>query len=77
MEIKLPLKDEEISAQTFSFGVKKEKLAEAELFDGHYLLRSNLCDKEPEWLWKLYMLLVQIEAVFRCFKRDFAPWPRD
>ena len=60
VEIELPLKDEEISAQTFSFRVKKEKLAEAELFDGHYLLRSNLSDKEPEWLWKLYMLLVQM-----------------
>ena len=44
VEIKLPLKDQEISAQTFSFRVKKEKLAQAELFDGHYLLRSNLSD---------------------------------
>ena len=75
VEIKLPLKDQEISAQTFSFRVKKEKLAQAELFDGHYLLRSNLSDKEPEWLWKLYMLLVQIEAVFRCFKNDLAIRP--
>jgi transposase len=75
VEIKLPLKDEEINAQTFSFRIKKEKLAEAELFDGHYLLRSNLSDKEPEWLWKLYMLLVQIEAVFRCFKNDLGIRP--
>lgn len=75
VEVKLPLKDQEISAQTFSFRVKKEKLAEAELFDGHYLLRSNLSDKEPEWLWKLYMLLVQIEAVFRCFKNDLGIRP--
>jgi transposase len=75
VEIKLPHKDDQISAQTFSFRVKKEKLAEAELFDGHYLLRSNLSDKEPEWLWKLYMLLVQIEAVFRCFKNDLSIRP--
>ena len=75
VEIKLPLKDEEISAQTFSFRIRKEKLAEAELFDGHYLLRSNLSDKEPQWLWKLYMLLVQIEAVFRCFKNDLGIRP--
>jgi transposase len=75
VEIKLPLKDQEINRQTFSFRVKKEKLAEAELFDGHYLLRSNLSDKEPEWLWKLYMLLVQIEAVFRCFKNDLGIRP--
>jgi transposase len=75
VEIKLPLKEEQISAQTFSFRVKKEKMAEAELFDGHYLLRSNLSDKDPEWLWKLYMLLVQIEAVFRCFKNDLGIRP--
>ena len=75
VEIKFPGKEEEISAQTFSFRVKKEKLAEAELYDGHYLLRSNLSDKEPEWLWKLYMLLVQIEAVFRCFKNDLGIRP--
>jgi len=47
----------------------------AELLDGHYLLRSNLSDKEPAWLWQLYMLLVQIEAVFRCFKNDLGIRP--
>jgi hypothetical protein len=67
---KAALKEEQISAQTFSFWVKKEKLAEAEFFDGHYFIRSNLKDKEAEWLWQLYMLLVQIEAVFRCFEND-------
>jgi len=75
VEVKLPQKDQEISAQTFSFQVRKEKLKEAELFDGHYLLRSNLSDKEPEWLWQLYMLLVQIESVFRCFKNDLGIRP--
>jgi hypothetical protein len=75
VEIMLSLKEEEINAKTFSFRVKKEKLTETELFDGHYLLRNNLSDKEPEWLWKLYMLLVQIEAVFRCFKNDLGIRP--
>lgn len=75
VEVKLPEKDQEVSAQTFSFQLKKKKLKEAELYDGHYLLRSNLSDKEPEWLWKLYMLLVQIEAVFRSFKNDLGIRP--
>jgi hypothetical protein len=75
VEIKLPLQDQEITRQTFSFRVKQEKLAEAELLDGHYLLRSNLSDQEPEWLWKLYLLLVQIEGVFRCFKNDLGIRP--
>jgi hypothetical protein len=75
VKIKLPAKDQEVSPQTFSFQVDKAKLAAAELDDGHYLLRTNLSDKEPEYLWKLYMLLVQIEAVFRCFKNDLGIRP--
>lgn len=75
VEVRLPGKEEEISAQTFSFAVRKEKLKEAQLYDGHYLLRTNLSDKEPEWLWQLYMLLVRIEGVFRCFKNDLGIRP--
>jgi hypothetical protein len=75
VEITLPRQDQEISRQTFSFRVKQEKLAEAELLDGHYLLRSNLSDQEPEWLWQLCLLLVQIEGVFRCFKNDLGIRP--
>jgi hypothetical protein len=70
VEVRLPKLEEEPSAKTFGFALKKEKLKEAELYDGHYLLRTNLSDKEPEWLWQLYMLLVRIEGVFRCFKND-------
>jgi hypothetical protein len=75
VEVRLPGEEEEICAQTFSFALKKEKLKEAELYDGHYLLRSNLSDKEPAWLWQLYMLLVRIEGVFRCFKNDLGIRP--
>ena len=34
-----------------------------ELYDGHYLLQSNLIASEPKETWKMYMLLVEIEAV--------------
>ena len=47
----------------------------AELYDGHYLRRSNLSDKEPAWLWPLYMLLVEIEAIFQSFKNDLGLRP--
>ena len=66
----LPKEDEPVNRQTFSFALDRKKLQEAELYDGHYLLRSNLTDKEPQWLWQLYMLLVEVEAVFRSFKND-------
>jgi transposase len=75
VEVRLPSQEEEVGAGTFSFALRKEKLKEAELYDGHYLLRSNLSDKEPEWLWQLYMLLVRIEGVFRCFKNDLGIRP--
>ena len=75
IEVRLPGPKEQVAAETFSFTLRKEKLKEAELYDGHYLLRSNLSDKEPEWLWQLYMLLVRIEGVFRCFKNDLGIRP--
>ena len=59
----------------FTFRLKREELKDAELYDGHYLLRSNLSGKEPEWLWKLYMLLVEIEGVFKTFKNDLGLRP--
>lgn len=70
VEIRLPKKDEAVNGETFGFELKKEKLAEAELNDGHYILRTNLTKSDPEWLWRLYMMLAQIEAAFRNFKND-------
>lgn len=70
VQVQLPAADQPVSRETFRFSVQQEKLADAELYDGHYLLRSNLTEQEPEWLWKLYMLLVEIEGVFRTFKND-------
>ena len=68
-------KGQRVEPGGFTFQLKKEELKEAELYDGHDLLRSNLSDKEPEWLWKLYILLVEIEAVFKSFKNDLGLRP--
>jgi hypothetical protein len=54
----------------FRFQLQKDKLRDAELYDGHFLLRSNLTGREPARLWKLYMRLLQIEAVFKSWKHD-------
>ena len=75
VSVQLPTVDEPVSRESFGFSVQQEKLAEAELYDGHYLLRSNLTQEEPAWLWKLYMLLVEIEGVFRSFKNDLQVRP--
>jgi hypothetical protein len=68
-------KPQKLEPGSFKFRLRQDALQEAELYDGHYLLRSNLSDKEPEWLWKLYMLLVEIEAVFKSFKNDLGLRP--
>ena len=75
VKIDLPTVDQIPSRETFKFSLQREKLKEAELYDGHYLLRSNLKDKEPKWLWELYLLLVEIEGVFRSFKNDLGIRP--
>ena len=40
----------------------KAKLKDAELRDGHYLLRTNLTGEDPAVLWTRYMQLTQIES---------------
>ena len=75
VSISVPPIGEELTPKNIRIRFNKEKLQEAELYDGHYLLRSNLSDKEPQWLWELYMLLVEIEGVFRNFKNDLGIRP--
>jgi len=70
VDVQLPKPDEAVTRQSFTFRLDKPKLQQAELRDGHYLLRTNLSADNPEQLWKLYMQLTQIEAAFRCLKTD-------
>src|SRR5437867_2572881 len=55
--------------------VDRAKLQAAELRDGHYLLRSNLTAEDPAVLWARYVLLTQIEAVFRSLKTELRVRP--
>jgi len=43
--------------------------------DGAYLLRTNLTEHTPEALWKMYVQLTEVEAVFRVLKGDLAIRP--
>src|SRR5207245_3764347 len=51
-------------AATFSFALNRKKLREVRRREGRYLLRSNLCGKDPGELWPLYIQLVEAEAAF-------------
>jgi transposase len=75
VKINLPKAREEVTRETFRFRLDKAKLKEAELRDGHYLLRTNLVAEDPAVLWDRYMQLTQIEAAFKCLKSDLGIRP--
>src|SRR3954447_9464623 len=75
VKINLPQANQEVTKETFTFQLDKAKLKEAELLDGHYLLRTNLVAEDPAVLWDRYVQLTQIEAAFKCLKSDLGIRP--
>jgi transposase len=75
VKINLPQADQAVTRETFTFRLDKAKLIEAELRDGHYLLRTNLVAEDPAVLWDRYVQLTQIEAAFKCLKSDLGIRP--
>jgi transposase len=60
----------DVTSEPFSFQLNKEKLRQVRRREGRYLLRSNLAEKSPEALWRMYMQLSEIEQVFKELKQD-------
>jgi transposase len=54
----------------FSFRLNRQKLRSVRRREGRYLLRTNLCGREPAELWQFYIQLVEIEAAFKNLKDD-------
>jgi transposase len=75
VKIQLPQAHQAVTRETFNFQIDKDKLREAQLRDGHYLLRTNLVAADPAVLWDRYMQLVQIEAAFKCLKSELGIRP--
>jgi transposase len=75
VKIRVPGKNQEVTRETFTFHTDRKKLKEAELRDGHYLLRTNLVAEDPAVLWDRYMQLTQIEAAFKCLKSELGIRP--
>ena len=75
VRLQLPPEGAAVTRQTFTFGLDKEKLNQAELRDGHYLLRSNLVGEDPAVLWERYIQLTQIEAAFKTLKSELGLRP--
>ena len=75
VKIRVPGKNQEVTRETFTFHTDRKKLQEAQLRDGHYLLRTNLVAEDPAVLWDRYMQLTQIEAAFKCLKSELGIRP--
>jgi hypothetical protein len=73
--IELPDLDQEVSAQTFTFTLRKDKLRIVRRREGSYLLRSNLTGEDPAALWRYYIQLTEIEQAFKELKGDLAIRP--
>jgi transposase len=71
----VPPEGSAVTRRSFAFHVDKEKLKQAELRDGHYLLRSNLVGEDPAVLWERYIQLTQIEAAFKTMKSELGIRP--
>jgi len=54
----------------FSFRLNRQKLRAVRRREGRYLLRTNLCGRDPEDLWQFYIQLTEIEAAFKNLKDD-------
>lgn len=60
---------------SFVFSLNKNKLREVRRREGSYLLRSNICDRDPAHLWKFYIQLTEVEEAFKNLKGDLSIRP--
>jgi transposase len=58
-----------------TYRLRKETLRAVRRREGHYLLRTNLSQRQPSAIWEFYTLLTQIEEAFKNLKGDLAIRP--
>ena len=59
-----------VDVVNFSFRLDRQKLRQVRRREGRYLLRTNLCGRNPQELWQFYIQLTEVEAAFRNLKDD-------
>ena len=62
-------------AASFRYELNRTKLRRVRGREGRYLLRTNLCARDPAELWRFYIQLVEVEAAFKTLKNDLALRP--
>ena len=55
-------------AARFSYALNRAKLRQVRRREGRYLLRTNLCGRDPAQLWQFYIQLVEVEAACKNLK---------
>ena len=75
VDIRLPQAGKAVTADTFTFELRRDRLRRARRREGRYLLRSNLTGEDPATLWRYYMQLTEIEQAFKELKHDLAIRP--
>jgi transposase len=70
IDIVMPQPIDRSKKVSFSFRLNRQKLRSVRRREGRYLLRTNLCGREPAELWQFYIQLVEIEAAFKNLKDD-------
>ena len=75
VDIQVPETGEALTAQPFTFALRRDRLRQAHRREGRYLLRSNMTGEDPATLWKYYMRLTEIEQAFKELKHDLAIRP--
>ena len=75
VDIRLPQAGEAVTADTFAFDLRRDRLRRARRREGRYLLRSNLTGEDPATLWRYYMQLTEIEQASKELKHDLAIRP--
>ena len=75
IDFELPEARAKDRAATFTYRLDRAKLRAARRREGRYLLRTNLCGKDPAELWNFYIQLTEIETAFKNLKDDLSLRP--
>lgn len=75
VDISLPTPYQAVTPDSFTYRLNLKKLRDVRRSEGTYLLRTNLKDRDPESLWKQYIILTEIEQAFKELKGDLSIRP--
>jgi len=75
VDLIIPPQGSRVTPENFSYSLNRDTYKKMILRDGMYLLRTNLTETKPDVIWERYVLLTQVEAVFKSLKSDLAVRP--